>query len=211
LALNETGAVIGMDELAPAERDQIAEVLRSGRILVAPPERDLLRSRETLLGVPAATAEFRPVTPTGRVVLSDQPAFEWQAPGNAGAFRVSIYDSDFELVESSGTVQGRVWISRKPLPRGKIFNWTVSAIMDGTRVTAPRPPEPEARFRVASAEEARQMDAARKAAPASDLQIALAAARLGFRDEAREALRRLQAQNPGSPLAQQLLENFPAK
>jgi TolA-binding protein len=53
------------------------------------------------------------------------------------------------------------------------------------------------------------MDAARKAAPASDLQIALAAARLGFRDEAREALRRLQAQNPGSPLAQQLLENFP--
>ncbi|MDQ1470897.1 MAG: hypothetical protein QOJ99_2377, partial [Bryobacterales bacterium] len=140
-----------------------------------------------------------------------QPAFEWQAPGNAGAFRVSIYDSDFELVESSGTVQGRVWISRKPLPRGKIFNWTVSAIMDGTRVTAPRPPEPEARFRVASAEEARQMDAARKAAPASDLQIALAAARLGFRDEAREALRRLQAQNPGSPLAQQLLENFPAK
>ncbi|MDQ1473580.1 MAG: hypothetical protein QOJ99_5060, partial [Bryobacterales bacterium] len=29
LALNETGAVIGMDELAPAERDQIAEVLRS--------------------------------------------------------------------------------------------------------------------------------------------------------------------------------------
>jgi hypothetical protein len=210
LAVDKNGAIFGIDEVAPAERNQIANVLRSGKIPVASPEPELLRSQETLLGSPAASANLIPVAPAGTVVLSDYPAFHWQAPGNARDFRVTIYDSNFELVESSGTVQGKVWISTKPLPRGKVFSWTVSAAFGGTRITAPHSPEPEARFRVASAEEVRDIESARHAAPASDLRLALTAARLGFRDEAREALRHLEMQNPGSSLAQRLLESLPS-
>jgi hypothetical protein len=211
VALDKTGGVSGLNGIPSGEQQQIAEALRTGRIPAAPAEPDLLRGRETLLGAPVPAAVLRPVIPVGTAVFSDRPAFQWQAPKGARDFRIAVYDANFELVESGPVVQGEVWVSSKRLPRGKVLSWTVSAMVHGGRVTAPHAPEPEARFRVATEDEAAQMEAVRQATPPSDLRVALTAARLGFREEAREALDRLDAQNPGSPLLARLRASVPPK
>jgi hypothetical protein len=206
ISLDQSGGVSGFDGVSADERRQIAEVLRSGVVAVAPGEPDLFRSRETLLGAPAERSVLTPAAPAGIVVLSDRPAFHWNAPRNARDFRIAIYDANFDLVENSPTVQGEVWLSTRSLPRGKVFSWTVSALLGTERVTVPQAPDPEAKFRVATAKEAGEMDAVRQTVPVSDLRIAMTAARLGFRDEAREALERLRARNPDTPLVPHLSE-----
>jgi hypothetical protein len=210
ISLDPSGKVHGLDGISALGQSQIAEVLRSGTIALAPSEPDLSRSRETLLGAPADTSVLTPETPAGIVVASDRPAFRWHAPGNARDFRIAIYDANFEVIETSPALQGEVWLSAKPLPRGKVFSWTVSALVGRERVTVPHAPDPEAKFRIATTAEASEMDTVRKAVPTSDLRIAITAARLGFRDEARDALDRVRAQNPASPLVPHLVANAPS-
>lgn len=68
-------------------------------------------------------------------------------------------------------------------------------------MTAPKAPEPEARFRVASAADAELVE---PLAGQSDLAFALAAWKPGMRQEAREAVARLAEQTPGSVPVQRL-------
>ena len=212
VSLDQAGTLTGLAGLSADESRQMAEVLRTGSLPVAATGQDLLRSRETLLGGPSAAVALTPVGPVGTVVPAERPAFLWQAPGNASGFQVRIYDANFDLVAQSPVLTGHEWVSVKALPRGRTFSWTVSARVGGARVTAPHAPEPEARFRVASAAVAGEWEAVRQATPASDLRLAVTAARLGLRAEAGEALERLAAQNPGSALAAQLRAGvLPAK
>lgn len=212
VSLDQAGTLAGLAGLSADESRQMAEVLRTGILPVAATGQDLLRSRETLLGGTSAAVALTPVGPVGTVVPAERPAFRWQAPGNASGFQVRIYDANFDLVAQSPVLTGHEWVSVKALPRGRTFSWTVSARVGGARVTAPHAPEPEARFRVASAAVAGEWEAVRQATPASDLRLAMTAARLGLRAEAGEALERLAAQNPGSALAAQLRAGvLPAK
>jgi hypothetical protein len=172
-------------------------------VTLPPTEPALTRSRETQLGGPSGAVRLWPESPAGEIVYSDRPVFRWASATPARSARVEIYDENFNLAAS---LPNGVWTSRKPLRRGAVYSWTVSAVVGGARITAPRAPEPEAKFRVASAAEAQQFEAILAARPASDLRDAVAAARLGFREEARAAVDRLAAQNPGSTLPDALRE-----
>jgi hypothetical protein len=203
ISLDQAGGVGGLGVLAPEERGRIGDVLRTGRLTVAAGQ-DLLRTRETLLGESESHVSLSPVAPIGTVVSSDLPTFRWQAESDANRFQVRIYDEKFNLVVESPQTNAHEWTPDKALPRGETLSWTVSAIEGGKKVTAPRAPEPEARFRVATPGAAAEMDAIRHAAPPSELRIAITAAQLGMLDEAREALDQLAASNPGSELIARL-------
>ncbi len=209
IALDQTGELRGLPNLTPAQRAPLAQALRTGELPPLPAPSDLIRPRETLLGdaPPAAAPKaVQPLAPAGKMVLSDRPTFRWTAPPGATHFRVTVYNLNFaEIARSPDLGDTSSWTPATPLPRDAIYLWTISASLGGQRVSAPQPPEPEARFRVLDAASAQEFAAVQARQPASRLEIAVAAARLGLREEAENALRDLARDNPGSPLAEHLL------
>jgi hypothetical protein len=211
IALDQTGTLHGVSGIPAGELEQIATALRSGRIPAAALSTDLARPREILLGTGSATAELKPLMPVATLVSGETPVFRWTGPAGATRFKVAVYDADFNLVEMSPALATTEWTATRPLRRGKLYTWTVTATIRGAEVTAPHAPEPEARFRVASAEDAAVLENLKSANPVSDLRIALAAARLGLRDEAGAAITRLEQKNPGSPLVLSLRNSLRAR
>jgi hypothetical protein len=202
--LTAEGKLQGVTAVSPEESASLIAVLQTGEIPRKPAEPDLVRNRETLLGGDSGAVALRPLSPVGTVVLSTQPVFRWQAPPTAREVHVEIYDEAFELAAAMPSLNGQTWSPAEPLARGRTYTWTISAVIVGKRVMAPAAPEPEAKFRVATAEEAAQMTQVLDATPQSQLRVAVTAARLGFIGEARMAAARLAAENPGSPLAARL-------
>jgi len=71
----------------------------------------------------------------------------------------------------------------------------VTATIGGDTITAPKAPEPEARFRVASESDSALLQSL---AQQSELAFALTAWKLGLVEDARDAVRKLSARNTGS-------------
>ncbi len=200
IGLDSTGALRGLDNIPDADRDILRQALQS-QTLPLFVESGLKRATEVRLGgPPSAASGFSELSPTGTVVPEPTPRFHWNAPKGANNFIVSVYTKDFEPVMISHPLADKEWTPDKPLVDGASYVWIVSALVDGRRVTAPRAPEPEALFRVATREERQHLQAARQAVRGSDLLEAAVAAHLGMIETARQALARLEAANPGSPV-----------
>lgn len=81
----------------------------------------------------------------------------------------------------------------------------VKAIKDGQEFKAPRPPAPQARFRILDQAKANELAKARRAYPSSHLTLGLLYAQAGLLKEAEQELRVLQKANPDSEIARSLL------
>jgi hypothetical protein len=200
IGLNDKGAVVGFEMASEEQRSLLRVTL--GKLRLPHPENETLaRKREVLLGGSGQTESvIRPMSPAGVVVADRTPRFTWEAPPSSGKFIISIYSTDFEEVAGSTEIAEHQWTPSAPLVAGRTYLWTVSGIVEGRRVTAPRAPEPEARFRIATPEEVQTLRAAEELAPHSDLLIAAVAAHLGMKDVAKASVRQLEISNPGSPL-----------
>ena len=86
--------------------------------------------------------------PTDVVVETDRPTFRWRELEGARHYLVTIYDAQLRRVESSDPVTGTEWSTSNTLERGVTYSWQVSAVKDSTTVVSPKPPLPEARFRI---------------------------------------------------------------
>jgi hypothetical protein len=137
--------------------------------------------------------------PRSHVILSASPTFSWTGPAG-GSYRVEVYDQRSSDLVARATVAGTSWAATAPLPRGTVLVWTVRSLSSGT--TFPCPPDPPARFAVASAESAEDIASAR--ATGSKLLLGLALWSGGLVDEAADELAELARENPGSPVAQRL-------
>ena len=91
---------------------------------------------------------FAPLGPTDVVTETDRPTFRWGALEGAQHYSVTIYDAQLHQVGSSGPVSGTEWTVPNSLARGVTYSWQISALKDGETVVSPKPPLPEARFRV---------------------------------------------------------------
>lgn len=131
--------------------------------------------------------------PVGIVVESDRPFFRWSGVPEA-FYRVAV-TQDGKPVAKSELQSGRMWIPHAPLARGAIYEWQVTALIENVESMFPPPGQPPARFRILSAAEFAELEAARKTG--SKLLVDLVAARLGLREiSAREIDRRLTASSP---------------
>jgi hypothetical protein len=210
VALDANGMLKGLGSASAEQRALVMQVLQTGNLPAGPDSMSKLRrNREVLLGAPQnSKAEFTALQPMGTVVPGPRPRFTWKAPPEAAKFIVSVYTANFEPAAQSRELTTSDWLCDKPLSDGMTYLWTVSGVVAGKRVSHPRTPEPEARFRVATHEERSEIEAAGALTQPSDLLQAALAARLGMFDVTRAALSRLERANPGSPLVASLAQTL---
>jgi hypothetical protein len=146
---------------------------------------------------------FGVLDPVGNVLFSNRATFRWSAMGDATSYIVEVFDEKFNPVASSPQLTTLTWTTT--LPRGKVYSWQVKAISNGEEITAPRPPAPQAKFRVLDQARANELASARRAYPSSHLTLGLLYADAGLLREAEQEFRLLQKANPNSDLARNLL------
>jgi hypothetical protein len=155
----------GWPDQASATDARIRRVLESRKLDVPADVARLAGLRAQLRGGgPNAPASFL-VSPIGVVVEQDRPVFRWRAVADARAYVVIVATDAGAVLVNSPPVTATEWTPSEPLARGQSYVWQVTASTARGAITAPRPPEPEARFRVLSDEAFRAIEAAGRAAP----------------------------------------------
>ncbi|MEO8370320.1 MAG: hypothetical protein ABI806_14140 [Candidatus Solibacter sp.] len=144
----------------------------------------LITQRGVLLGTPGEARTFDLAAPMGTSVLTDRPVFRWQAVPGAAQYVVSLFDDTFHKVGESPILTAAEWQPAQPLERGRVYNWQVSAKVGGATLRSPLPPAPEARFQVAGAQQAVEIEKARRDHPANHLLLAVLMAKAGALDDA---------------------------
>lgn len=210
LTLDREGRLSGAEALPPAYREMLKEALTGRRIERSPQLKGLSRPGSSLMSSEAEGGDFSVLDPVGSVLLNDRPTFRWSALEGASLYVVEVYDEAFNLLASSPQLTARTWTAPQTLPRGKVYAWQVKALKDGQEVKSPRPPAPQARFRVLDRAKAEEVARAKRAYPSSHLTLALLYADAGLLKEAEQELRLLQRLNPDSELPRTLLRQIQA-
>jgi hypothetical protein len=212
ITLDEEGKLSGVDHLPSAYRRMIKKALTNQRI-----ERSLFLAESTQPGVrwrgegAAQSAKFSVIEPVGVVILSDHPTFRWTQLDGATGYVVEVYDEWLNLLVTSLQITDHSWTAPQSLKRGAIYYWQVKAIKDGQEFKAPRPPAPQAKFRILNEATADELAKARRAFASSHLTLGLLYAQAGLLNEAELEFQALLKNNPDSALAHRLLRQVRTK
>jgi len=210
LTLDREGKLMGAGDLPPAYQSRLKEALATRRIERSSLLKGLAQPPSALMSADKQGREFSVVEPVGIVLLTDRPAFRWSPIEGAAVYVVEVYDSEFNLVATSPELTGHSWAPPQSLARGKVYAWQVKAIKDGQEFKSPRPPSPQARFRILDRAKANELAKVRRDYPSSHLTLGLLYAEAGLLREAERELRALQKANPGSEIARTLLNQVQA-
>jgi anti-sigma factor RsiW len=206
VALTADRSVTGLEALDPAMRARVGEMLASGKLPSS--AAGLQGSAGQLLSAPRtgqpSAAAFGVRAPVGVAVRDAQPLFYWAPAPGASSYHVRVVDESLELVAESEAVVKPTWRPRLPLPRGRVLQWQVEAIIASGNLLSPVPPAPEARFRVLTEAEDTALSRALDASRGSSLAALYLYAEAGLRNDARRALSALLKSNPDSPVLQRL-------
>jgi hypothetical protein len=173
------------------EADRLLRDARAGRIGIEPRAVVMRQAAGTLMG--ASESAFDVLAPVATFVRDPRPRFTWSPLSEGATYRVEIY-ADGKLAVQSPELRAHEWRPDADLARDREYVWQVVAVDRGQRVIAPRPPAPEAHFRILdNAALQRIADADRKYAR-QPLVRALLAVREGLLDEARATLASTNAQ-----------------
>ena len=206
LTLDQQGKLSGADDLPPAYQNLVKKALSGGRIEKSAQLQGLTRPGSSLMGSNNQPGEFSVLEPLGNVLLTDRATFRWSAMEGATGYVVEVYDEKFAPITSSPQLTDLTWTTN--LPRGHVYSWQVKAIKDGNEITSPRPPAPQAKFRILDQAKANELASARRAHASSHLTLGLLYADAGLLREAEQEFRLLQKANPNSDLARNLLRQI---
>ena len=210
VSLDQQGKLSGADNLPSNYQDLLKKALTGQRIEKSSQLQGLTRPPSALMGSSDPAREFSVIEPGGNVLLSDRPTFRWSKMEGAAGYVVEVYDDQFKLVSSSPQVTDLQWTTTQALPRGHVYSWQVKAIKDGQETTSPRPPAPQAKFRVLDQARANELTRAKRAYGSSHLMLGLLYAEAGLVREAEAEFRLLRHANPDSEIAQRLLRQIQA-
>lgn len=210
LTLDREGRLSGAERLPQAYRGLLRDALADRRIERPAQLRGLARPSSALMSPDAQAGDFSVTEPVGSVLMTSRPTFRWSPLKGATGYVVEVYDEGFNLVAASPQLAGTSWAAPQTLPRGKVYAWQVKAVKDGEEVKAPRPPAPQAKFRVLDRAKADELARARRDYPSSHLTLGLLYARAGLLREAERELRLLRQANPDSEVARSLLRQVQA-
>ena len=200
LALDRGGALRGLPDLPPSERATIGTILAGGNLPLAAFDPELASNGGPARGLGEAAPEFGPTDPLARVILEDRPLFQWTALPGAASYRVEVFDLKGHPAAASPSLTATQWRSDKPLARGSVYSWQVTALRAGRELRAPLPPASEARFRVLEGTRASALMSTLARVPVSHLALSALYAEAGMDRESLGELELLQQENPGSPL-----------
>ena len=208
LALDEQGNLSGADDLPPAYKNLVTKALSTQRIERSSQLQGLTRPGSSLMSSDNQKDQFSVVQPVGDVLIINNPTFRWTTLDGATGYVVEVYDEQFKLVASSPQLTEALWT--KSLPRGHVYSWQVKAIKEGQEITSPRPPAPQAKFRVLDQGKVNELARAKRSYGSSHLTLALLYADAGLLKEAEQELRLLRRANPNSDLPAKLLRQVQA-
>jgi hypothetical protein len=212
ITLDGEGKLSGVDHLPLAYRRMVKKALTDQRV-----ERSLFLAELTQPGVRsrgeggARNAKFSVIEPVGIVILLDHPTFRWTRLDGATGYVVEIYDESFNPLVRSPQITDHSWTAPQSLKRGAIYYWLVKSIKGGQEFKAPRPPAPQAKFRILDEVTAGELAKARRAYASSHLTLGLLYAQAGLLDEAEQEFQALLKNNPDSALGRQLLRQVRTK
>jgi anti-sigma factor RsiW len=205
VSLDQQGKLSGAENLPPTYQNLVKNALSTGRFEKSSQLQGLTRPPSSLMSSEGETGGFRVFEPLGTILLTAQPAFRWTAMAGATGYVVEVYDEKFNLVTASPQLNALNWTTT--LPRGNTYSWQVKAITNDETVTSPRPPAPQANFRIVDQAKANELANARRAYGSSHLTLGLLYADAGLLREAEQEFRLLQKANPESALARNLLRH----
>lgn len=210
ISLDQKGNLSGVDNLPPAYQRMAKEALTSQRLEESSLLAGLKRPASSLMGSDDEGNKFSVTAPVGKVMLSDRPTFRWSQLTGASGYVIEVYDEKFNLVVTSSQLTGNLWTAPQSLKRGAAYSWQVKATKDGQEFKSPRPPMPQAKFRILDQAKASELAHAQRAYPSSHLTLGLLYTQAGLLDEAERELRVLQKANPNSGIARRLLASVQA-
>jgi hypothetical protein len=197
------GQIRGLD--SGQFEQKVRAALTDGAVTVSPDARELRSSSGTLMGSSTAAEGFRLIGPMGRVVEMDSPPFRWQPLNGAASYKVGVYNESFQLVAESPELKATAWTPNVSLPRGRVYQWQVTATVDGKEVVSPKRPAPDAKFKVVDAVHANEIQQARRTAGNSHLLMGIVYANAGMVAEAQREFQALLQKNPNSEIAKKLI------
>ena len=206
LTLDREGKLSGADDLPAAYQNLLSKTLSTQRIEKSSQLQGLTRRPSSLMSSDKQENPYVVLEPVGTVLLSNKATFRWSHVDTPATYVVEVYDAQFKLVAKSPVLTTLSWTTT--LPRGKVYSWQVKATKDGQEHTFPRPPLPQAKFRIIDQAKANELAKAKRAYASSHLTLALLYADAGLLREAERELRLLRRTSP--ELASKLLRQIQA-
>ena len=121
---------------------------------------------------------------------------------------MTIYDAKFREVGSSGPVTGTEWTTPNSLARGVTYSWQISALKDGEKVVSPKPPLPEARFRILDQRAVVALAKLKESAGSSHLAMGVFYWKHGLIEKSEREFQALAKANPNSTAVAELLASI---
>ena len=151
---------------------------------------------------------FAPLGPVGDVIETDRPTFHWRPVEGAQQYIVTVFDAKLAQVANSGPVMRTEWTTPNALQRGVTYSWQITAVKDGVMTVSPKPPLPEARFRVLDQHAANVMATLRLSVGTSHLAMGIFYWKHGLIEQAEREFQALAKANPDSTVAKELLASI---
>lgn len=210
VGLDREGNLAGLENLPQTHKRAVQNALASGRVDVPASLAGLKGKAGILMAGSSEGVPFALISPVGVVVSNDRPSLRWQPLTGASSYLVNVYDSKFNRLETSPSLTTTSWTLTRPLSRGAVYLWQVTAIKDGTEIKSPVSPAPEAHFKVLDRSWDEQLRRARREHGNSHLLLGTLFAQAGLLADAEREFGALVAANPKSPVAQKLMHSVRA-
>lgn len=208
LIVNQSGHLEGLQQLPPDLKESVEQALATGQLGASPGLRGWRTGANNLRSGSVTQGTFAPVDPIDVVVETDLPTFRWRALEGAQNYVVTIYDMKLRQVRSSGPVNGTAWTTSNSLERGATYSWQISALKDGETVVTPKPPLPEARFRILDQRAVSALAKLREAVGSSHLAMGVFYWKHGLLEQSEREFHELAKANPNSTAVTGLLSSI---
>jgi hypothetical protein len=202
IALLEDGSIAGV-ALRSSRDGEDARAVLSGRSIPIPTF--IAAMPGAVRGGGASASPLRAIEPFRSAVLEARPRFSWTAVRGARSYRVAVFDADYEEIARSEPLSGTSWTPSQPLPAGVDLSWHVVAETGAGEMSSAGSDRAEAVFRVLAPKESAEVAAGVAHYRGSHLFCGLLYSRHGLLHDAEREFRRLDEQNPDSPVARRLM------
>ena len=206
--VNQRGQLEGLQELPPDLKESVERALATRQLRASPALTGWPTGAGNLRGELEQQSTFAPLDPTDVVIETAKPTFRWQALEGAGHYVVTIYDTKLRQVGSSGPVTGTEWTTPSSLARGVTYSWQISALRDGETVVSPKPPLPEARFRILDHPALVALAKLKKSVGSSHLAMGVFYWKHGLIEKSEREFQALAKANPNSTAVAELLASI---
>jgi len=207
ITLDSKGNFVGLDSLTPPDQQRVKAALETREVQISKTINELRDSSAPTMGGSVGGA-LALVGPAGAVVASRRPTFRWRPLKGATSYQITITDpaAGYKEVVSSPQLQGRKWTADRPLERGRVYTWQITARAGDGEVKST-----EAKFKVLDPAAAIELARVSRIYAGRRLALGLLYAEAGLLDDAERELKALVVANPQSPIAKSLLRDLRSK